>query len=87
MGDMGRGRGLLPLRCPLVQWRWLPRVMSQVLSLLQSYDGSWGCAHGCCGHARDGWRRGQLEGCQEEAVASASTVQALVTSLLGFGGL
>lgn len=34
-----------------------------------------------------GGRRGQVEGCREVAVASASAVQALVTCPLDFGGL
>lgn len=41
----------------------------------------------CCGHAGEGKRRGQVERCQEVAVASASNVQAFITSLLDSGGL
>lgn len=88
VGDpLGRGRRLLPLCCLWVLRWWLPRVMLRVLPLLWTWDGSRRCARGCRGHAGEGRKRGQVEGCREAAVASASAVQALVTSPLDFGGL
>lgn len=61
--------------CPGGFWWWLPGVTLQVLLLLLwTCGGNTGCARGCCGHAGEGRRRGQVEGCWEAAVVSASTV-------------
>lgn len=69
------GRCLFAPGCLGGDWWWLPGVTLQVLLLLLwSCSGSTGCARGCCGHAGEGRRRGQVEGCWEVAVASASTV-------------
>lgn len=88
-GEAG-GHCLFATGCLRALWRWLPGVTLWVLPLLlRTCDGSTDCARGCRGHGRvrEGRRRGQVEGRQEAAVASASTVQAPIGFPLDFGGL